>query len=468
MALSEKEKTTQLVKVLKAHEGLEELDTPKGFLLTGPPGTGKRCVSLVLTLFAEPRELILLRIPQSPDGPLLSIASSTTQSAISLSCVLAVSVSISKPINSRNLRTCKMLTLPVLAQVHQALETQRLDNEEEERQANELFQKGGGGGYPWSRKEEMKARAISKGWQSVFAGGRSASDPGLNTREFVLARVALDLIKTQGWLLAFDEVQLVDIAGAGLVSRVLSWYWRLGGVVVATSNRVPEGESPHSWSLHTAADDLSIRSDLYKQGIQRSTLSPFLSALSHRSPVIELISPNDYRLIARSQHPLTPETDAETPGEHGTEEAWKRWGTRSRAWFVKGEEKEYENALNWVIGVEEGKIQGEARELSVYGRKLKVPWSNGGVARFTFKELCEKALGPADYITLGSEFVSFSLSSLIFALSAQAPLSLQHTIILDNIPILPLNAKNEARRLITLLDALCKLPTLPRLSDDSD
>jgi SpoVK/Ycf46/Vps4 family AAA+-type ATPase len=44
MALSEKEKTTQLVKVLKAHEGLEDLDTPKGFLLTGPPGTGKRCV----------------------------------------------------------------------------------------------------------------------------------------------------------------------------------------------------------------------------------------------------------------------------------------------------------------------------------------------------------------------------------------------------------------------------------------
>jgi protein AFG1 len=82
--------------------------------------------------------------------------------------------------------------------------------------------------------------------QSVFAGGKSAYDPALNTRDFVLAGVALDLIKTQGWLLAFDEVQLVDIAGAGLVSRVLSWYWRLGGVVIGSSNRVPDGASPSS------------------------------------------------------------------------------------------------------------------------------------------------------------------------------------------------------------------------------
>lgn len=57
----------------------------------------------------------------------------------------------------------------------------------------------------------------------------------------MLAGVARDLIKHHGWLLAFDEVQLVDIAGAGLINRVLSWYWRLGGVVVGTSNRVPEG-----------------------------------------------------------------------------------------------------------------------------------------------------------------------------------------------------------------------------------
>lgn len=35
----------------------------------------------------------------------------------------------------------------------------------------------------------------------------------------MLVGIARDLIKTHGWLLAFDEVQLVDIAGAGLINR---------------------------------------------------------------------------------------------------------------------------------------------------------------------------------------------------------------------------------------------------------
>lgn len=58
--------------------------------------------------------------------------------------------------------------------------------------------------------------------RSVFAGGRSPNDPDLNTKEFVLVGVARDLIKTHGWLLAFDEVQLVDIAGAGMLNRCAS------------------------------------------------------------------------------------------------------------------------------------------------------------------------------------------------------------------------------------------------------
>jgi hypothetical protein len=31
----------------------------------------------------------------------------------------------------------------------------------------------GSAGYPWSRREEAKAQAITKGWRSVFAGART-------------------------------------------------------------------------------------------------------------------------------------------------------------------------------------------------------------------------------------------------------------------------------------------------------
>ncbi len=39
VSMGDSERSTALVKVLKESEGLEDLTTPKGFLLTGPPGT---------------------------------------------------------------------------------------------------------------------------------------------------------------------------------------------------------------------------------------------------------------------------------------------------------------------------------------------------------------------------------------------------------------------------------------------
>lgn len=245
--------------------------------------------------------------------------------------------------------------------------------------------------------------------RAVFAGGRSPNDPDLNTKEFVLATIARDLIKTHGWLLAFDEVQLVDIAGAGLINRVLSWYWRLGGVVVGTSNRVPEGAFARSAVNTTQLTPLGA--DLYNQGVQRDSVNGFLVALASRSPVIELRSALDYR---REQRGVELDSESDRPaGDFGQVEAWKRWGSLAKGWYVRGEEAEFEAATKRLVGEE----VGEKKVLKVYGRDLVVPWVVGGVARFSFHELCEKALGPADFITIGSNFVSSPLLAPGFSLT---------------------------------------------------
>lgn len=140
--------------------------------------------------------------------------------------------------------------------------------------------------------------------------------------------------------------------------------------------------------------------DLYNSGVQRESLNPFLVALAARSPAIELRSALDYRREQRGRDALDP-ADDRPAGGFGTVEAWQRWGTGARGWFVAGEEQEFEAATKRVVGEEAGK----PTQLKVYGRKVVVPWAVGGVARFTFAQLCLAALGPADYITIGSNFV---------------------------------------------------------------
>jgi protein AFG1 len=85
-------------------------------------------------------------------------------------------------------------------------------------------------------------------------------------------------------------------------------------------------------------------------------------------------------------------------------------------------------------------IPWQSTTLLVYGRKFPVQRHLEGVTYWSFQELCGGTFGSADYITLASTF---------------------HTLILDQVTVLTLLQKNEARRLITLLDALyenrCKL-----------
>jgi cell division protein ZapE len=67
------------------------------------------------------------------------------------------------------------------------------------------------------------------------------------------------------------------------------------------------------------------------------------------------------------------------------------------------------------------------------GREIPVPLAARGVARFAFADLCEKPLGPGDYLAIAG---------------------LYHTLVLSGVPTLSAEKRNEARRFMTLIDAL--------------
>lgn len=76
----------------------------------------------------------------------------------------------------------------------------------------------------------------------------------------------------------------------------------------------------------------------------------------------------------------------------------------------------------------------EPRTLTILGRLFEVPTATStGYAKFTFWELCGQPHAAADYLELVKNF---------------------HTIFLMNMPKLKLEHRNEARRFITLLDAI--------------
>jgi cell division protein ZapE len=71
--------------------------------------------------------------------------------------------------------------------------------------------------------------------------------------------------------------------------------------------------------------------------------------------------------------------------------------------------------------------------LAVQGRELVVPAAAQGVARFDFEALCRQPLGAADYLAIAQRY---------------------HTLIVDHVPVMERDQRNERRRFIILIDAL--------------
>ncbi|HEY1943333.1 MAG TPA: cell division protein ZapE [Roseiarcus sp.] len=145
--------------------------------------------------------------------------------------------------------------------------------------------------------------------------------------------------------------------------------------------------------------------DLYKDGLNRALFLPFLALLSEKVDVVELHSRTDYRLEKLSRAPVY----------------YCPAGDKARA------------ALDATFLSLTGAARGEPIDIELLGRKLRVPQAIDGVARFSFDDLCRQPLGSADYLALADRF---------------------HTIVVDDIPRIGSENRNEARRFITFIDAL--------------
>ena len=198
-------------------------------------------------------------------------------------------------------------------------------------------------------------------------------------------RLAAGEIAEESWLLCFDEFHVTDIADAMILGRLFARLFELGVVVVATSNVAP--------------------SELYKDGLNRALFLPFIAMIERHMEVIELKARTDFRLekLAGQKVWYVPADDAATAA---LDEAWRR--------LV-------------------GSASGMPQELSVKGRRLRVPRAAMGVARFFFHDLCEQPLAAADYLRIAHEF---------------------HTLIIDRIPVMGFDQRNAAKRFIILIDTL--------------
>ncbi|MCB4457143.1 cell division protein ZapE [Leisingera sp. McT4-56] len=148
-----------------------------------------------------------------------------------------------------------------------------------------------------------------------------------------------------------------------------------------------------------------VPDDLYKNGLNRQLFLPFIDLIKDHMAVHEMVSATDYR-----QDRLT-----------GAQVYFAPIDSEARA------------LIRAIWQDLSGGGAAQPLTLEVKGREVTLPAFRNGVARATFYDLCGKMLGPGDYLAIAEEV---------------------KVLILEDIPRLSRNNFNEAKRFVTLIDAL--------------
>ncbi|MFW8633447.1 cell division protein ZapE [Cribrihabitans pelagius] len=144
--------------------------------------------------------------------------------------------------------------------------------------------------------------------------------------------------------------------------------------------------------------------ELYKDGLNRQLFLPFIDLIKEKMVVWEMESATDYR-----QDRLTG----------------------AQVYFSPADAE----ARTQIRAIWEDLAGGPAQPLvlEVKGREVILPAFRNGVARASFYDLCGKMLGPGDYLAIAQEV---------------------KVLVLEDIPRLSRSNFNEAKRFVTLIDAL--------------
>ncbi|UWQ21895.1 cell division protein ZapE [Jannaschia sp. W003] len=160
--------------------------------------------------------------------------------------------------------------------------------------------------------------------------------------------------------------------------------------------------------VHVVTTSNRVPGDLYKEGLNRALFVPFIEAIERRMLVHELAAARDYRRdrLAGARRYFTPETT----DDMDLEDLWNR--------------------------LSDGRSEGLT--LRVKGRDLRLDDYSAGVARARFETLCGRPLGAGDYLALAGAV---------------------RVLVLTHVPRLEGRHHNEARRFVTLIDALYEAGT---------
>ena len=185
-------------------------------------------------------------------------------------------------------------------------------------------------------------------------------------------------------LLCFDELQITDITDAMIVGRLMELLTKNGVVIVSTSNRPPD--------------------DLYKDGLNRDLFLPFISFLKENLDVFQFLGDIDYRQLSLSEKkrfftPINPKNKSEINA---------LWGELTDG-------------------------TSAPLKLKVKSREVIIPAFCNGVGRAYFNDLCEKPLGPSDFLAIAKSV---------------------RVLIIEEIPKLSREKNNQAKRFVTLIDTL--------------